>query len=154
MPHPDGADRGDRARDVGGRSYPGAVAKSSLLNGPRWRRAIQRFTASELDLAAAEEKEVAARHGGTLCEQLAARRRACVCGTLRSVTLQPRGGAPTLQAELFDGSGTVVLVWLGRRRIAGVEVGRRMTAEGMVVTDDGRRVIFNPRYELLTPETA
>ncbi|GAB7189985.1 OB-fold nucleic acid binding domain-containing protein [Kineococcus sp. NUM-3379] len=121
--------------------------------GARWRRVLQRFTASESDLAAAEEQQVAARHGGTPCDRLPLRRRVAVCGTLRAVTLQPRGGVPTLQAELFDGSGTVVLVWLGRRRIAGVEVGRRMTAEGMVVADDGRRVIFNPRYELLTPET-
>ncbi|WP_345712840.1 OB-fold nucleic acid binding domain-containing protein [Kineococcus glutinatus] len=130
------------------------MAKTSAPSGAaRWRRVLQRFTASELDLAAVEEQEVAVRHGGTPCRALPVRQRACVCGALRSVTLQPRGGVPTLQAELFDGSGTVVLVWLGRRRIAGVEVGRRLTARGMVVEDDGRRVIFNPRYELLTPET-
>ncbi|PPK98374.1 hypothetical protein CLV92_10169 [Kineococcus xinjiangensis] len=123
-----------------------------MSTGPRWRRVLQRFTASELDLAAADEKEVAARHGGTLCERLPLRQRGCVCGAVRSVTLQPRGGVPTLQAELFDGSGTVQLVWLGRRRIAGVDVGRRIMAEGMVVEDDGRRVIFNPRYELLCSE--
>ena len=138
---------------TGARVYPGAVVKTPPHSGaPRWRRVLQRFTASETDLAAAEEQEAAARNGGTLCEQLPVRRRARVCGVLRSVTLQPRGGMSTVQAELFDGSGTVVLVWLGRRRIAGVEVGRRLRAEGMVVADDGRRVIFNPRYELLVPE--
>ena len=44
---------------------------------------------------------------------------ACVCGTLRSVTLRPRAGVPALVAELYDGSGTVQVVWLGRRQIAG-----------------------------------
>ena len=40
-------------------------------------------------------------------------------GTLRTVTLRPRGGVPALEAELYDGSGLLTLVWLGRRRIAG-----------------------------------
>lgn len=40
-------------------------------------------------------------------------------GTIRAVTLRPRGGVPALEAELYDGSGTVVLIWLGRRRSPG-----------------------------------
>jgi hypothetical protein len=40
------------------------------------------------------------------------------------------------------------LVWLGRRRIAGIEPGRLVRAEGLVSVQDGRKVMFNPRYEL------
>lgn len=76
------------------------------------------------------------------------RRRARVAGTLRTVTIRPRGGAPALEAELYDGTAVVSLVWLGRRRIAGIEPGRRLWAEGLVSVQDGRKVIFNPRYEL------
>lgn len=94
------------------------------------------------------------RNGGTPCGDVATRSKACICGTLRSVTLRPRGGVPALEAELFDGSGSVSLVWLGRRRIAGVEPGRRIKARGLVADDDGQRVIFNPVYELLCTETA
>ena len=130
-----------------------AVSKSSVLSTPLWRRALQRFTASESDLAAEEAQQDAVRHGGTPCEAIPNRTRACVCGTLRSVTLRPRGGVPALEAELFDGSGSVALVWLGRRRIAGVEPGRRVKARGLVADDDGQRVIFNPEYELLSPES-
>jgi hypothetical protein len=72
-----------------------------------------------------------------------------VKGTLRTVTLRPRAGLPALEAELYDGTAALVLVWLGRRRIAGIEPGRVVTASGRVSTQEGRRVIFNPRYELL-----
>ena len=41
-------------------------------------------------------------------------------GSLRTVTLRPRGGVPALEAELFDGSGALTLVWLGRRQITGI----------------------------------
>jgi len=49
---------------------------------------------------------------------------------LRTVTIQPRGGSPSLQAELWDGSGSVDVVGIGRRRIAGIEPGRVIRAEG------------------------
>lgn len=71
-----------------------------------------------------------------------------VCGPLRSVTIGPMSGLPTLQAEVYDGSGRVTLVWIGRRRIAGIEPGRVLSATGRLGTLDGHRVIFNPRYRL------
>jgi hypothetical protein len=130
------------------------VTKSSVLSTPLWRRALARFTASESDLAAEEAQEEAVRQGALPCGGLATRTKVCVCGTLRSVTLRPRGGVQALEAELFDGSGSVSLVWLGRRRIAGIEAGRRVKARGLVADDDGQRVIFNPVYELLAPDGA
>ena len=47
-------------------------------------------------------------------------------GTLKTVTLRPRGGVPALEAELFDGSDTLVLVWIGRREIAAISPGRSL----------------------------
>lgn len=70
-------------------------------------------------------------------------------GTLRTVTLRPRGGAPALEAELDDGTGTLTLVWLGRRRIAGITPGRDMQVTGRIGNFDGQRILYNPRYELL-----
>ncbi len=71
-----------------------------------------------------------------------------IAGTLRTVTLRPRGSTPTMEAELWDGTGTVVLVWLGRRDIAGIEPGRRLVVHGRMTTLKGERAIYNPRYEL------
>ncbi|TNM43272.1 DNA-binding protein [Nocardioides albidus] len=70
-------------------------------------------------------------------------------GTLRTVTLRPRGGVPALEAELYDGTGTVTVIWLGRRRIAGIDPGRALEVSGRVGTQDGARMLYNPRYELL-----
>ncbi len=70
-------------------------------------------------------------------------------GTLRTVTLRPRGGVPALEAELYDGTGTVTVIWLGRRRIAGIGPGRALEISGRVGLQDGTRILYNPKYELL-----
>ena len=69
-------------------------------------------------------------------------------GSLRTVTLRPRGGVPALEAELYDGTATVTLIWLGRRRIAGIEPGRQIVVTGRLGSQETVRVMFNPRYEL------
>ncbi len=76
------------------------------------------------------------------------RQRVELQGSLRTVTLRPRGGVPALEAELYDGSAIVTLVWLGRRRIAGIEPGRSIRVTGRVGVQERTRVMFNPRYEL------
>jgi hypothetical protein len=70
-------------------------------------------------------------------------------GTLRTVTLRPRGGVPALEAELDDGSGVLTIVWLGRRRIVGIAPGRSIQVQGRIGVHEGARVIYNPRYELI-----
>ncbi len=71
-----------------------------------------------------------------------------VTGRLRAVVYTPRDTVPTVDAELYDGSGSVHLVWLGRSRIPGIEPGRALVARGRVSEHDGIKVIFNPWYEL------
>jgi RecG-like helicase len=71
-----------------------------------------------------------------------------VNGVLRTVTLRPRGGVPALEAELDDGSGVITVVWLGRRRITGVDPGRSMIVAGCIGRQNGVPLMFNPRYEL------
>lgn len=71
-----------------------------------------------------------------------------VSGVLRTVTLRPRGGVPALEAELDDGSGVITVVWLGRRRITGVDPGRSMTVAGCIGRQGDVPIMFNPRYEL------
>jgi len=70
-------------------------------------------------------------------------------GSLRTVSLRPRAGVPALEAELFDGSGVIVVVWLGRRRIAGIDAGRSIQVQGRIGEHDGVRTMYNPRYELI-----
>ena len=77
------------------------------------------------------------------------RKRAKVQGRVTSIKTAPRGSAPALQVEIWDETGGVSLQFLGRREIAGLEVGSQMRAEGMVGEEGGSMVILNPSYELL-----
>lgn len=111
-------------------------------------------------VAPAEEQDAAAlldtteQLGLVRAAECCDRQRVTVHGSIRSVRMLPRAGSPALEAELFDGSGSILLVWLGRRRIHGVECGRTMTASGLVSISGDRRVIYNPRYELDPPPSA
>jgi amino acid transporter len=77
------------------------------------------------------------------------RKRAQVQGRVTSIKTAPRGSAPTLEVEIWDETGGVSLQFLGRREIAGLEVGSQLRAEGMVGEEEGSMVILNPSYELL-----
>ena len=70
-------------------------------------------------------------------------------GELRSVETNARGCAGGIRAELFDGTDTVTLVWLGQRRIPGIACGRTLRVRGRLgVLDNGRKAIYNPHYEI------
>jgi amino acid transporter len=77
------------------------------------------------------------------------RKRAHVQGRVTSIKSAPRGSAPYLQVEVWDQSGGVTLQFLGRREIAGLDVGSEIRAEGMVGEEEGSLLILNPSYELL-----
>jgi hypothetical protein len=85
----------------------------------------------------------------TAISEIQWRKRAQVQGRVTSIKTAPRGSAPTLQVEIWDETGGVSLQFLGRREIAGLEVGSQMRAEGMVGEEEGSMVILNPSYELL-----
>ncbi|MCL2850546.1 MAG: OB-fold nucleic acid binding domain-containing protein [Micrococcales bacterium] len=113
------------------------------------RERVRSLLASRDQVEASEERaDALSVTGSTPVVDLADRCRATACGVLRSVTLRPRDGAPALEAELYDGSGSLDVVWLGRREIAGIVPGRRIVVEGMVTHVDGRRTMYNPAYQL------
>lgn len=115
---------------------------------------LHRLTASPSRLDAADlQEKVEQRSGCVPMSEL--QRGGCVqvLGRLRAVVYTPSETLPTLEAELFDGTDSIDLVWLGRRRIAGIEPGRRIVARGRVGVHNGRKAIYNPWYELLQPGT-
>jgi|SRR5690554_5538776 len=116
------------------------------------RSVIDRALASRSELDDAAERSEAIEAGCTPIAAVEPRTRSRVTGVLRSVTWRPRDGVQALEAELYDGSGALTLVFLGRRLIPGIEAGRHLRAEGLVVELDGERVVFNPRYELRAGE--
>ncbi len=114
----------------------------------RFRRAVRNLTAETRQLEADELQQQATEAGATTVDRCPDRVPVAVFGTVRAITIRPRGGVPALEAELYDGTGTVTLVWLGRRTIAGLGPGRQVRAFGRITTAHGERLIYNPRYEL------
>lgn len=128
------------------------MTSTAASRPPRGLRGmLRRLTSSEHELHAEELRHSTREIGATPIAEAEDRSRIRVSGMLRTVTLRPRAGVPALLAELYDGSGTLELIWLGRRRIAGIEPGRSLLAEGRVMVQPGRITMFNPRYELRPP---
>jgi hypothetical protein len=111
------------------------------------RRTLSRW-ANSSDQHARELRRAVADSGLVTIAEAPDRTMVHLSGTLRTVTLRPRGGVPALEAELFDGSGAITLVWLGRRQISGIGPGRQLEVEGRIGVQEGVRVMYNPRYEL------
>jgi len=77
------------------------------------------------------------------------RKRAHVRGQVTSIRTAPSGGAPRVDVEVWDTTGGITLQFLGRREIAGLDVGSTICAEGMVGEDSGSLTILNPSYEIV-----
>lgn len=114
----------------------------------RFRRAVARLTEGDAEVTDRELQGELASVGATAVFQCSKGEPVTVAGTLRAVTLRPRAGVPTLEAELYDGTGSITLIWLGRRRIGGVECGRSLVARGRLTMHDGRPTLYNAEYEL------
>jgi hypothetical protein len=112
------------------------------------RRTISRW-ASSTDQHARDLRKTYAAPGELTIAAAPDRQVVVLRGTLRTVTLRPRGGVPALEAELYDGSAVLTIVWLGRRRIAGISPGQSMRVGGRIGNHEGVRIMYNPRYELM-----
>lgn len=114
---------------------------------------LRRLTASASHLDAVQLQEEVEQRDCMPLRDCAAGRYVQVVGRLKAVVYTPSETVPTLEAELFDGYDSLELVWLGRRRIAGLEPGRRVVVRGRVGEHNGRKAIYNPWYELLQSGT-
>jgi len=119
------------------------------------QRALRRMTSSNAELESEELQRNVREEGSVPISDCEDRQRVQLTGTVSTVTINPRAGHPALEVELRDGSGAVTLVWLGRRQIPGIDCGRTIKVWGRISCHDSRRLIYNPRYELMqTPATS
>jgi hypothetical protein len=116
-----------------------------------FRKFFRRLVASEAELDAEELQRSTAASGCIPACDAKRGQLVSISGRLRTVVYTPRTNLPTLEADLWDGSDVVTLVWLGRRHIAGIEPGRQLTVRGRLAIRDDRKVIYNPYYELEAP---
>ncbi len=115
---------------------------SSVVNG---------LLRSQGTVEAEETAAECAREGCVRIASLERRDKASITGTVHSVAVTPTSQRPEVRVELYDGTGFVELIWLGRRTIIGIDPGAYLTVNGRVACDGGseRFVMYNPSYDLL-----
>jgi len=117
------------------------------------RRALRKLASSNAELESQELQQNVRAEGAVPIRTCEDRQLVSLTGTVSTVTINPRGGHPALEVELRDGSGAVTLLWLGRRQIPGIDPGRLIKVGGRISCHEGKRLIYNPKYELLPATT-
>jgi hypothetical protein len=113
------------------------------------RRLTRRLLESPEERDAAELSGEAASTGAHRAIDCQRGQEVTMVGTLRSVETNAKGCSTGVRAELFDGTDTVMLVWLGQRRIPGIDSGRKLRVHGRLgILENGSKAIYNPHYEI------
>jgi hypothetical protein len=110
--------------------------------------------ASEMAMSAIPDWDVSepdeAAPGTAPINQARWRNRIRATGTVRALKVQVTETGTSLGCEIGDEAGSLLLVFPGRRRIPGIELGARMLVEGMVGLWRRQLAILNPYYELVS----
>lgn len=115
-----------------------------------FKQLARKLTADPLELDDEEIREEARALGADRAGDCSHGEVVTLVGELRSVSHGTKCLTTGVAAELFDGTDVVSLVWIGRARIPGLEVGRSISVRGRLgCSEDGKKVIYNPYYELL-----
>lgn len=108
---------------------------------------LRRLFATNQELADEALARQSAADGAEQLNKCKMRCRVVVRGEISSITLDKQGG--WLEAEVTDGTGSVTVVWMGRREIPGVGAGRCIRVSGRLTSRGDHMVMYNPEYELL-----
>jgi RecG-like helicase len=112
------------------------------------RRFFRRMAESDEQRLASEITRWAAQIPGTVrMAEVTARDRVKVAGVVKRITVRPIEGYESLEALLFDGTGEMSVVWMGRRTIPGLTLGTRLVVEGVVGEQRQGRRMVNPAFE-------
>jgi hypothetical protein len=112
------------------------------------RRLLRRMSESDEERLAAEVRDWAQQVPGTVrIGEAQVRSKAKLAGIVRRITILPVEGLEALEAVLWDGTGEVTAVWLGRRSIPGLALGSRLVVEGVLGAERGDRRVVNPTFE-------
>jgi RecG-like helicase len=114
----------------------------------RVRRFLQRLTESDEARLADEIREWADKVPGSVrIVEAPARQRVKIAGVIRRLTVFPMEDNESLEALVYDGTGEVVVRFMGRRAIGGLGLGTRVVVEGVLGEQRGTLQMMNPRLE-------
>lgn len=113
-----------------------------------FKKTFGRLSQDEGERRAASVREWAAGQPGvTLIFEAKPRTVVRIAGIVEGIRVRPREGVPAIEAVVTDGSGSVTAVWLGRRLLPGLQLGKRLVLEGRLGGDPQSLQLMNPRYE-------
>lgn len=107
---------------------------------------LRRFLSSPEQQEAEDRAESAKASGALPLDQCRPRQMVTLQGTVTAVA----SGGSGVEAELDDGTGSVSLIWMGRRRMECVSAGTDLLVTGRLSQEDDRKVIYNPSFEVLS----
>lgn len=113
------------------------------------RDVVKRLRMPTDDLDRGKRAARPAELGCTPINAVVDRQQVELVGTVRSVRIVPRAGAPSLDVTVDDGHGLALAVFYGRRSIAGLGAGVEVHLSGRASIQHGRPTLINPAYELL-----
>ena len=89
--------------------------------------------------------------GTTRIRDLEDRKSYKIAGVIQDIRIDPREGHGSIEATIIDGTGQMVVRWLGRPTKKGIRLGNGLIVSGRVGrSPDGELQVLNPEYELVT----
>ncbi len=125
-------------------------AEFGTIESSKAARAAGAKTAAERMAGLQSPSSTGLSAGAVPIGNLRARQPARVAGRIKTVRVQPRAGVSSLECTIGDGTGQLLLVFQGRRRVAGIEPGARVVVEGMVAARGRNLVMVNPLYWIMS----
>jgi RecG-like helicase len=112
------------------------------------RRFLDKLTESDESRLAAEVREWAETVPGTVrIADAPLRQRVKIAGVIRRLTVFPMEDNESLEALVSDGTGEIVIQFMGRRAIGGLGLGTRVIVEGVLGEQRGTPRMINPILE-------
>jgi RecG-like helicase len=114
----------------------------------RLHRFLQRLTETDEARLAAEIREWAEKIPGSVrIAEAPLRKHVRIAGVIRRLTVFPMQDNESLEAVVSDGTGDVLVRFMGRRAIGGLGLGTRVVIEGVLGESKGTIQMMNPRLE-------
>ena len=112
------------------------------------RRFLDRLAESDGTRLAADIRTWAEKVPGTVrIGDAPPRDRVKIAGVIKRITVFPMQGQESLEALVSDGTGEIIVVFMGRRGIGGLTLGTRVVVEGVIGVQHGTARMINPRLE-------
>src|SRR5215213_640317 len=103
-----------------------------------FNRCIDRLARPPEEIRAENLREWAAGvSGATPINELEERKPSRIAGVIQNVRIDPREGHGSIEATIIDGTGELVVKWLGRPSKAGIRLGNGLIVEGTVGRQNG-----------------